>query len=130
MLENGMVLNHEKYDPQEQPDGRTHKCCMCGDYFYGCEVKRYNNRDEVCPNCTHEYHLKVGSDYFIDYIKDNLHDAALTWWQQCKTQEERDKFIEFLFEFLLQNRTPQMNEFIIDFCRESEDFDEWVSKKL
>lgn len=139
MCENGMIVTRLEYDPQERPiDGAV--CCVCHEVIQG-DVAQFLGGDMVCEDCLNEYLDSKAGDHVDAFVSENRAEYLTDWWYHTlppADQQEIDRQVRAYWIGLLSERQLKMQKLFPrierqeaeDFCREREEFREFVRKEL
>ena len=131
-IENGMIVGAEKYDPQCQ-DIKMQRCTVCHEMWPQGDLTYYaGTGDYVCPECRVQYLREQGANFVEDYIVAHEMDYYAGWWWTSQSDDEQLKVIKLAY--LKSITDPAKIESLardwVEFCREAEDFLEFVEDKL
>lgn len=132
MLENGMIVGAEKYDPQCQ-DVKMQRCTVCHEMWPQEDLTYYaGTGDWVCPDCRMQYLREQGADFVSEYIRQNEWDFYANWLFANADREEQLRVIKA--GYLAENTNPIRHDYMesqkIDFCKEDDGFLQFVEEKL
>lgn len=136
MIENGMIVGAERYDPQCQDtecrDCECSRCSCCSQWVPDNELTAFSNGDRVCVDCLHDYLEKQGADFVPEYIAQNEADFWLSWLFANADREEQLRVVKagYLAEALKPLQKEYIEEQKADFCRDDAEFLEYVKEAL
>ena len=128
MVENGMVVDREQYDPQEQPDMRPCRCALCGERFWPDEVTK------VGLDYLYDYCMANGSEYDDDFISCRENDFYLSYWFYNLPEEDQVHIIKRAYEdkrdLAYPSELDQMKHERRIYLSEADGYFEYVRKRL
>lgn len=138
MLENGMLVNSNKYDIQLR-EPKMVKCTYCGERTPEYDCQEFGE-DWVCGDCLHDYcenqYEDLGEDYISEnerlYLEKRVKKESSDFWLNYIMQNlERDDRIAFMKAgFAAINADGEYSGWVKDFCTESRDWEDFVKSKL
>lgn len=136
MIENGMIVGAERYDPQCQDtecrDCECSRCSCCSQWVPDNELTAFSNGDRVCVDCLHDYLEKQGADFVPGYIAQNEAEFWLDWLFANADPDEQLRVVKA--GYLAEGLKPLQKEYIeqqkVDFCQDDANFLEYVRGEL
>ena len=131
MLENGMIIGAESYDPQCREVAQG-KCAHCKQTVPVYELTEFANGERVCRDCEAAYLRLNGADFVEPYIEEHQKDYYKHWWWDNLCFEEQLKHIKlaYLSQILEPSDADDLAADKAEFCEESEDFLQFVRERL
>lgn len=131
MLENGMIVGAESYDPQCKEVAQG-KCAHCKQTVPVYELTEFANGERVCGDCEAAYLRLNGADFVEPYIEEHQKDYYKHWWWDNLCFEEQLKHIKlaYLSQILEPSDADDLAADKFEFCEESDDFLQFVREKL
>ncbi len=131
MLENGMIVGAESYDPQCREVAQG-KCAHCKQTVPVYELTEFASGERVCRDCEAEYLRLNGADFVEEYIEEHQEEYYREWWWDNLTpsQQLREIKIVYLAQILEPSDADDLAVDKFEFCEESDDFLQFVREKL
>ena len=131
MLENGMIVGAESYDPQCREIAQG-KCACCRQTIPVYELTEFANGERVCSDCEAEYLRLNGADFVNDYIEQHQKEYYREWWWNGLDEAERMRNIRFVdvAQILTSDEQTEVAKERVCFCEESDDFLQFVKERL
>lgn len=130
-IENGMIVGAESYDPQCREVAQG-KCAHCKQTVPVYELTEFANGERVCRDCEAAYLRLNGADFVEEYIEKHQEEYYREWWWNGLDEEERIKNIRFVYlaRFLTSDEQTELAKDRVNFCKESDDFLQFVRGRL
>lgn len=132
MLENGMIVGAEKYDPQCQ-DVIERRCAICKEWWPESSLIHYQETgDLVCPECRVQYLREQGADFVERYVESHPVDYYIGWWWKGLTEAEKLRAVKMVYWYYL-TKSMKFDVFAkdrVEFCEDAENFLEFVEDKI
>lgn len=122
MLENGMVVNQERYDPQCKP----YVCDHCGEIAR--HYTAFRSGDLICDDCLYEYVRQIGGDYVEDFVEDHMDEYVGQWFDGLEPNERLTAILT-LYRLYRQWKPGQAAQDRAEFAMEHIYFPEYVRKR-
>lgn len=131
MLENGMIVGAESYDPQCREVAQG-KCAHCKQTVSVYELTEFANGERVCGDCEAAYLRLNGADFVEEYVEEHQKDYYKHWWWDNLCFEEQLKHIKlaYLSQILEPSDADDLASDRTEFCKESDDFLQFVRERL
>lgn len=131
MLENGMIVGAESYDPQCKEVAQG-ECAHCKQTVPVYELTEFANGERVCGDCEAAYLRLNGADFVEPYIEEHHEEYYKDWWWDNLCFEEQLKHIKlaYLSQILEPSDADDLAADKFEFCEESDDFLQFVREKL
>lgn len=131
MIENGMIVGAESYDPQCQ-DVECSRCSVCKQWVPDNEITEFFGGDKVCKECIGDYLIKNSAEFEEPFVKEHLPEYVRGWWKHCLDRDERDDMmLKMYYAFRLNpENTDRLKEDRHCFCRSHAEFLDYVEEGL
>lgn len=131
MIENGMIVGAESWDPQCQ-DIECSRCSVCKQWVPDNELTEFFGGDKVCKECIGDYLIKNSAEFEEPFVKEHLLEYVRGWWDQCLDRDERDDMmLKMYYAFRLNpENTDRLKEDRRCFCRSHAEFLDYVEEGL
>ena len=131
MIENGMIVGAESYDPQCQ-DVECSRCSVCKQWVPDNEITEFFGGDKVCKECIGDYLIKNSAEFEEPFVKEHLPEYVRGWWDQCLDRDERDDMmLKMYYAFRLNpENADRLREDRRCFCRSHAEFLDYVEEGL
>lgn len=131
MIENGMIVGAESWDPQCQ-DIECSRCNVCKQWVPDNEITEFFGGDKVCKECIGDYLIKNSPEFEEPFVKEHLPEYVREWWKHCLDRDERDDMmLKMYYAFRLNpENTDRLKEDRHCFCRSHAEFLDYVEEGL
>lgn len=131
MLENGMIVGAESYDPQCKEVAQG-KCAHCKQTVPVYELTEFANGERVCGDCEAAYLRLNGADFVEPYIEEHHEEYYKDWWWDnlCVAEQLKHIKLAYLSQILEPSDAEEQAKDRVCFCEESDDFLQFVKEKL
>ena len=131
MIENGMIVGAESWDPQCQ-DFKQERCSCCHELVPADELLELFGGDKVCKECIGDYLIKNSAEFEESFVKEHLPEDVREWWKHCLDRDERDDMmLKMYYAFRLNpENTDRLKEDRRCFCLSHAEFLDYVEEGL
>ena len=138
MIENGMIVNQEAYDPQCREMDLV-RCSRCGDDVPVCDTETIRGKT-ICYDCIREYcdeqYPDLGTKYIEENEKEYLDSIGTTaddenlfynWWLYGLCKTDRLRILKDAYQReKIANGMGYYHNIERDFCVNSDDWQDFV----